>query len=63
MVSLYTVWYNFVRIHKSLRVTPAMPAGVTDRLWDMEDAVALIDARAEPAKKRGSYQSRRVKAA
>ena len=32
MVAIYTVWYNFVRIHKSLRVTPAMAAGVTDRL-------------------------------
>ena len=33
MVALYTVWYNFVRMHKTLRVTPAMAAGVTDRLW------------------------------
>jgi hypothetical protein len=33
MVALYTVWYNFVRIHKTLRVTPAMAAGLTDRLW------------------------------
>lgn len=47
MVAIYTVWYNFVRIHKSLRVTPAMAAGVTDKLWSMEDLVAVIDARAE----------------
>ncbi len=45
MVAIYTVWYNFVRIHKSLRVTPAMAAGVTGRLWSMEDVVALLDAR------------------
>jgi len=32
MVALYTAWYNFVRIHKTLRVTPAMEAGVTERL-------------------------------
>ena len=32
MVAIYTVWYNFVRVHKSLRVTPAMAAGVADRL-------------------------------
>ena len=32
MVALYTVWYNFVRVHKTLRVSPAMAAGVTDRL-------------------------------
>ena len=47
-LALYFVWYNFVRIHSSLSVTPAMAAGVTDRLWEMSDIVALIDAR-EPA--------------
>lgn len=31
MVALYAVWYNFIRIHKTLRVTPAMEAGVTDK--------------------------------
>jgi hypothetical protein len=35
--------YNFVRIHQSLRVTPAMAAGVTDRLWEFEDVVKLAD--------------------
>jgi hypothetical protein len=50
--------YNFCRTHKSLRMTPAMAAGVTDRLWDVEDLVALVDA-AEPApKKRGPYKKR-----
>ena len=43
MVALYTFWYNFVRIYKTLRVTPAMQAGVTDRLWTFEDAIGLID--------------------
>src|SRR5215203_385515 len=43
MVALYTTWYNFVRIHKTLRTTPAMAAGVTDRLWSMEDIVGLVD--------------------
>jgi hypothetical protein len=44
MVALYTVWYNFVKQHRSLKgLTPAMAAGVTDRLWSMEDAVTLID--------------------
>jgi len=56
MVALYTVWYNFVRIHKTLRVSPAMAAGVSDRLWSMEDVVALIDARNAPQKKRGPYR-------
>ena len=34
-VALFTTYYNFVRIHKTLRVTPAMAAGVTDRLWEI----------------------------
>src|SRR5437763_7554211 len=44
-VALHVTFYNFVRIHKTLRVTPAMAAGVSDRLWSIEDIVALIDAR------------------
>lgn len=58
MLSLYFVHYNFVRIHKSLRMTPAMAAGVTDALHDMEWIVALIDARAPKPKKRGPYKKR-----
>jgi hypothetical protein len=50
MVALYTVWYNFVRIHKTLRVAPAMAAAVSDRLWIMEDVLALIDAADEAPK-------------
>ena len=42
-VSLHFMYYNFVRIHQSLRVTPAMAAGVTDRLWELEDIVRLAD--------------------
>lgn len=57
-LSLYFCWYNFIRIHKSLRVTPAMEAEVADRLWTMEDIVALIDARAKPPGKRGPYKKR-----
>jgi hypothetical protein len=41
MIALYAFWYNFVRIHKTLRVTPAMQAGVTDHLWTLEDAVKM----------------------
>jgi len=44
-LSLYFMFYNFARIHKTLKISPAMAAGVTDRLWSMEDIVALIDAR------------------
>lgn len=42
-VSLHFMFYNFVRIHGSLRVTPAMAAGVTDRLWEIDDLVQLAD--------------------
>jgi len=36
--------YNFVRIHKTLRCTPAMAAGVDARLWEIKDLVAMIEA-------------------
>jgi IS1 family transposase len=44
-LALYFVFYNFVRIHKTLRTSPAMAAGISERLWSMEDIVALIDRR------------------
>jgi hypothetical protein len=44
MVALYALWYNFVRIHKTIRTSPAMAAGIETRLWSMEDVVALVDA-------------------
>jgi IS1 family transposase len=44
-VALYFMYYNFVRIHKTLRTAPAMAAGVTDRLWDVADIVALLDEK------------------
>jgi len=47
MVALYALWYNFVRIHKTLRVSPAMATGIESRLRSMEDVVALINARSE----------------
>ena len=59
MVALYTVWYNFIRIHKSLRVTPAMEAGLSDTIWDMEDLVRVMDERAPKSGRRGPYKSDR----
>ncbi|MGQ0485564.1 MAG: IS1 family transposase [Hyphomicrobiales bacterium] len=44
MVAIWTVWYNWVRIHKTLRVTPAMAASLTDRLWTFEEMIAAMDA-------------------
>jgi hypothetical protein len=58
-VALHYMHYNFCRIHESLRVTPAMAAGVTARVWDMSDVAALIAAREAPVAKRGPYKKRR----
>lgn len=57
-LSLYFVFYNFVRTHRAHRLSPAMAAGVADKLWSMEDIVALIDARMPKAGKRGLYKKR-----
>lgn len=58
MVALYTVWYNFARINGAVRVSPAMAANVTQRLWNMSDIVALIDKAAPTPKPRGPYKKR-----
>jgi IS1 family transposase len=56
-VALHFMWYNFGRIHKTLRVTPAMAAGVTDRVWTLEDIVGLL-IPSEVPKKRGPYKKK-----
>ena len=56
MVALYTVWYNFVRQHKTLRCSPAMAAGLNATLWSMEDVVKLIDARAAKPIRPATYR-------
>jgi hypothetical protein len=43
-VALHYMHYNFCRLHKTLRVTPAMAAGVTDRLWSVSDIVTILEA-------------------
>jgi len=58
-LSIYFVWYNWLRIHKTLRVTPAMAAGLTIRTMDWGDILGQMDALEVPAK-RGSYQKRKV---
>lgn len=45
MVALYALWYNFVRMHKTLRMSPAMAARIETRLWSMEDVAAMLDRR------------------
>lgn len=41
-LSLYFMFYNFCRIHQTLRVTPAMEAGITDHVWEIEEIMALL---------------------
>jgi hypothetical protein len=44
-VALHFMHYNFCRIHKTLRVTPAMEAGITDHVWTIEDMIAIVTYR------------------
>lgn len=60
MVALYTMFYNFVRIHKTLRVTPAMEAGLTDHVWEMEEIIAIMDERAPKPGRPKTYKKRVV---
>ncbi len=55
-ISLYFMFYNFCKIHKSLKVTPAMQAGISQKLWEISDIVALIPV--EEPKKRGTYKKK-----
>ncbi|MEX0828061.1 MAG: IS1 family transposase [Haliea sp.] len=59
-VALHFMYYNFVRVHQTLKVSPAMEAGVTDRLWDIKDIVALIDENETAPKKRGPYKKKEI---
>jgi len=55
-VALYFMYYNFARIHTTLRVTPAMEAGIANRVWNIEEIVSLLPA--EEPKQRGPYKKR-----
>src|ERR1700722_10724437 len=44
-IALHYMHYNFCRVHQTLRVTPAMQAGLTSRVWDIEDLAALVEER------------------
>ena len=57
-VALFTMYYNFVKLHSTLRMSPAMAAGVSKTLWEIGDIVRLVEgAEAKPAK-RGPYKKR-----
>jgi IS1 family transposase len=57
-LALYFAFYNFCRIHKTLKVSPAMAAGITDKLWSLEDIAERIEARQPAPTKRGPYKKR-----
>ena len=57
-LAVYFFHHNFCRIHKSLKITPAMAAGVTNTLMDMGNLVEIMDTMEEPAKARGPYKKR-----
>jgi IS1 family transposase len=57
MVALHFMHYNFARVHKTLRITPAMAAGITDHVWSLEEMAVLADDAFVPAK-RGPYKKR-----
>jgi IS1 family transposase len=57
-VALHFAYYNLVKVHKTLRMTPAMAAGVTDKLWEMADLVAVVEAAEAKPGKRGPYKKR-----
>lgn len=57
-IAIYFMHYNFGKIHQTLRVTPAMEAGITDHVWSMEEIVDMIDAAAPQLPKRGAYKPR-----
>jgi hypothetical protein len=57
MVALYTVWYNYVKQHKSLKgLSPAMAAGISDTLWEMTNLAEMVDAAQPKPGKRGPYK-------
>ena len=57
-VALHFMYCNFVRIHTTLRVTPAMEAGLSDHAWNVEELVAMGDAAMPKLTKRGPYKKR-----
>lgn len=61
-IALHFAYYNFVRIHQTLRMTPAMAAGVTDKLWEMADLVTIVEAADRKPERPTTYRKRSITA-
>lgn len=60
MIAIYSVWYNWIRLHKTLRVTPCMAANLADRVWDWSDFIVLMDAVAPKPGRPKTYKKRQA---
>jgi IS1 family transposase len=58
MVAIHAVYYNYGRIHKTLRITPSMAAGLSDHIWSLEEIVMMADSYMPQPGKRGPYKKR-----
>jgi hypothetical protein len=58
MVAIHAVHYNFARIHKTLRIAPAMAVGLSDHVWSLEEIVMMADSYLPQTGKRGPYKKR-----
>ncbi|MEI9419818.1 hypothetical protein O7A70_01290 [Mesorhizobium sp. Cs1299R1N1] len=58
MAAIYTVWYNFVKMHKTLKMTPAMAAGMSKTLWSIDNLCEKMDEVAPKPGPRGHYKKR-----
>ena len=63
MVAIHAVYCNFARIHKTLRITPSMAAGLSDHVWSLEEIVMMADSYMPQPGKRGPYKNRSSNAA
>src|SRR3954454_20525460 len=57
-VALHVMFYNFARLHSTLRTSPAMAAGITHRLWDMTNIIAIMNMRETPPKRPATNRKR-----
>lgn len=56
MVAIHSVYYNFARIHKTLRITPAMAAGLSESAWTLENIITMEGSYLPKTTKRSPYK-------